>query len=115
LIYKQFYDIDALGNWEGKEIPFVDGLDENFNLQNLDVFVNWIFKPGSRFVFSYKQWLNDQYIINSETDNSFMKNVTRIGEQPKAFLLSARVIWYLDYNKLKGVKKVVVEQRGEEN
>jgi hypothetical protein len=105
LIYKQFYDIDALGNWEGKEIPFVDGLDENFNLQNLDVFVNWIFKPGSRFVFSYKQWLNDQYIINSEIDNSFMKNVTRIGEQPKAFLLSARVIWYLDYNKLKGVKK----------
>jgi Domain of unknown function (DUF5916) len=101
LIYKQFYTIDDLGKWEDLPIAYSKNLDENFNLQNLDVFVNWIFKPGSRFVLSYKQWLNDQYIINSETDNSFVKNVTRIGEKPKAFVVSARVIWYLDYNRLK--------------
>jgi Domain of unknown function (DUF5916)/Carbohydrate family 9 binding domain-like len=101
LIYKKFYTVDDAGQWENLPLTYANNIDENFNLQNIDVFVNWIFKPGSRIVVSYKQWLNDQYIINEETNNTFARNITRIGEQPKAFLLSARVIWYLDYNKVK--------------
>jgi hypothetical protein len=65
-----------------------------------------MFRPGSRIVLSYKQWLNDAYILNEQRDNSYYRNVSQIIRQPKAFELNARVIFFLDYNTLRKKKNI---------
>jgi len=77
--------------------------DENYNLQNIDLFLNWIYAPGSRMILSYKQWLNDAYVLNSNFENSFSRNVTQVVQKPKAFEVSLRFIYFLDYNRIKSV------------
>jgi hypothetical protein len=95
--YKQYYTILNNGNWLPYNEPVNVQLNENFNLQNIDLFFNWIFKPGSRMVISYKQWLNDTYVLNDELNNSFTNNIIQVAKVSQAWLLNARVIWYLDY------------------
>lgn len=79
--------------------------DENYNLQNVDVFLNWMYAPGSRMVVSYKQYLNDAYILNTELENSFGNNIYQVIERPKAFEISLRFIYFLDYNKARSFLK----------
>jgi hypothetical protein len=98
---KKLYTITQDGDYLNNQLPYTNAYDENFNLQNIDIFYNWIFRPGSRLVCSYKQWLNDAYILNSELQNSFGRNVNTIIKAPKAYAISVRLIWYLDYNQVK--------------
>ncbi len=101
IIYKNYYSLLPDGDWLPLNIIPTENVNENFNLQNIDLFFNWIFKPGSRMVISYKQWLNDTYVLNNELDNRFTKNVTRVANQPQAWAVSARVIWYIDYQQMR--------------
>ncbi|MFM2387493.1 MAG: hypothetical protein RL660_2250 [Bacteroidota bacterium] len=99
---KQLYLVDENGNWEASPIAMLPDLNENFNLQNIDIFYNWIFKPGSRLIVSYKQWLSDAYLLNDKFENQkFVQNVYQVNQEPRAFLLAARMIWYIDYNELR--------------
>ena len=100
--YQSFYHVDEEGEWKHTPVAFSNGHDENYNLQNVDVFFNWIFRPGSRLVFSYKQWLNDAYLLNTRTDYSYMNNVYTLIRTPHAYELSMRVIFFLDYNEARG-------------
>jgi hypothetical protein len=97
---KSFHTVANDGEWLNNQIAYQPGLNENFNVQNIDVFVNWIFKPGSRFVLSYKQWLGNQYILNDKLDNKYFTNVYQIIKSPKSFQLVARAIFFIDYNKI---------------
>lgn len=99
--YLSFHQVNEQGAWLGSAIPFQNGYDENFNLQNIDIFFNWIFRPGSRMVCSYKQWLNDAYLLNAETGNTYFQNLGSIVKKPHAFEFSLRIIYFLDYNKWK--------------
>ncbi len=99
ITYRAFYTVDDKGEWRHQPVAFEKGHDENYNLQNVDVFFNWIFRPGSRVVVSYKQWLNDAYLLNEKTGNSYFNNAYQFIKMPHAFELSARVIFFLDYNQ----------------
>ncbi len=101
---KTLYTITQDGNYLDNVLPYTAAYDENYNLQNIDIFYNWIFRPGSRLVCSYKQWLNDAYVLNSMQENSFGRNITKIIKQPKAYAFSVRLIWYLDYNTIRNSK-----------
>jgi hypothetical protein len=105
ILNRSFNTVDSKGNWENYQLPFTTSFDENYNLQNIDIFFNWMFKPGSRFVLSYKQWLNDAYLLNSDRNGAYSRNVANIVLAPKAFELSARFIYFLDYNSIKKHKK----------
>lgn len=94
-----FHKTDALGAWKPYVLPYRSDLDENYNLQNVDVFLNWIFKPGSRLVLSYKQWLNDAYILNADIGSGYFHNVTRVVQKPKAMEFNIRWIYFVDYDK----------------
>jgi hypothetical protein len=104
--YISLHTLSDDGSWKNNIQNSIGGLDENYNLQNVDVFFNWMFRPGSRIVLSYKQWLNDAYILNEQRDNSYYRNVSQIIRQPKAFELNARVIFFLDYNTLRKKKNI---------
>ncbi len=99
--YTSFHRVSESGAWQQSSYPYQNGFDENFNLQNIDLFYNWMFRPGSRLVLSYKQWLGDAYLLNEQLDNSYFQNLTRIVRSPHAFEVSARVIFFIDYSKLR--------------
>ena len=79
---------------------------KNYNLQNIDIFYNWIFKPGSRLVVSFKKWLNNGYIINDQTGNFYFKNVSQIIKTPQSFEAAIRLIYFIDYNQVKANSKL---------
>jgi len=98
--YTAFYHVDEVGEWRNSPVAYQAGNDENFNLQNVDVFFNWMFRPGSRLVLSYKQWLNDAYLLNERTGNTYFNNVHQFIRTPHAYEFSMRVIFFLDYSQL---------------
>ncbi|MBK7763455.1 MAG: carbohydrate binding family 9 domain-containing protein [Bacteroidetes bacterium] len=102
ITYTSFHLVEENGEWKNQTLPYQNGYNENFNLQNIDIFFNWMFKPGSRLVVSYKQWLNDAYLLNQKNENSYFHNVGQLVSKPHAFELALRVIYFLDYNQLKG-------------
>jgi hypothetical protein len=101
LSYLTFHHVDVKGEWQSSLLPFNKSYDENYNLQNVDIFYNWIFRPGSRLVVSYKQWLNDAYIINERQRNNYFNNVGQIIKSPKAYEVAIRLIYFIDYNQVK--------------
>lgn len=104
---KSLHTTSPDGSWQENVYTGANATDydENYNLQNVDVFLNWMYAPGSRMVVSYKQYLNDAYILNNELGNSFGNNVYQVIERPKAFEVSIRFIYFLDYNEMRGFLK----------
>lgn len=102
---KSLHRVDGTGNWMNNVYNAVpaNSINENYNLQNIDLFLNWIYAPGSRMVLSFKQYLNDAYILNNELDNKFGANLYRVIQRPQAFEVSLRFIYFLDYNKLRAI------------
>ncbi len=100
---KSLHTTSPNGEWQANvyQGAIASNYNENYNLQNIDVFLNWIYAPGSRMILSYKQWLNDAYVLNTRQENSFSNNLFQVIEQPKAFEISLRFIYYLDYNEMK--------------
>ncbi len=107
---KSLHTTSPNGEWQSNSYATSQAAayDENYNLQNIDVFLNWIYAPGSRMILSYKQWLNDAYVLNSSIENSFSNNLFQVIEKPKAFEVSLRFIYFLDYN---GMKRFVNKKR----
>lgn len=98
--YIGFYNVDA----KGYLLPraFVPGKDENVNLFNLDAFLTWDFRLGSRLIVGYKNWLGGEEIASISGKNTYIKNLgatffnMRHGNE-----LTIRFIYFLDYNQLK--------------
>jgi hypothetical protein len=104
LTYRSFHNVSSSGNWRSQPLPYQNGWDENFNLQNVDVFVNWIFRPGSRLVFSYKQWLQDALLLNSNQEGHYFNNLYEVLKTRKAYEVNLRFIYFLDYNEFRKKK-----------
>ncbi len=98
---QSFHHVNEKGAWAFNSLPYSNQFDENFNLQNIDVFFNWIYKPGSRFVLSYKQWLQDAYILNNKKENTYFDNAYQIIKTPKPFEINMRWVYYLNYSDIK--------------
>jgi hypothetical protein len=101
VLYRSFHQTEEDGEWRNLPVDYTTAYNENFNLQNIDVFFNWIFRPGSRMVVSYKQWLNDAYILNDRLENTYLQNVRQVIHSPKAYEMAVRFIYFIDYSKVK--------------
>lgn len=101
IMNRSFHTVDEDGSWRNNIQSFNVAYNENFNIQNVDIFLNWIFAPGSRFIFSYKKWLNDAYIFQNHTEYSYGTNLIKTSGTPQSYELALRCIYYLDYNKIK--------------
>lgn len=106
ILNRSVHFVDDRGQWESTPATLVAVPDENYNLQNIDFFLNWMYRPGSRLVLSYKQWLQDAYLLNTDRNAPFHRNVYGVIQSPKAYELNLRLIYFLDYNSLEiGGKK----------
>lgn len=72
--------------------------DVNYNIWNLDLSYSWEFAPGSQLVALYRN-----SIFNEDTQSSlgFSDNLDNLFKEPVQNTFSLKMIYYLDYNKLK--------------
>lgn len=94
-----FYDLKNDGNWT--ERPFANGYDQNFNTFNLDLFYNWDFLLGSRITLAWKNALGADVNIDGLTNNTYFKNFNRVFDYPHSNEITLKIVYYLDYLKVK--------------
>lgn len=97
--YLSLYNVDAKGNIISR--PFIPGLDENVNIFNVDAFLTWDFRLGSRLILGYKNWLGDEEMAVINGRNSYLKNLGQVFDLRHGNELTIRFIYFLDYNQLR--------------
>ncbi|HEY6063993.1 MAG TPA: DUF5916 domain-containing protein, partial [Chitinophagaceae bacterium] len=97
--YSSFHNVDL----KGYLLPraFIIGQDENVNIFNLDAFLTWDFRLGSRFIIGYKNWLGDEEVFTPSGKNSYFKNLGEVFNLRHGNELTVRFIYFLDYNQLR--------------
>lgn len=102
--YQSFRNVAA----DGSYIPraFVANRDFDFNVFNVDAFYTWDFKPGSRIVAGYKNWLGSDYNVApfNMVGKSYGSNLGNTMRMPHGNEVTLRVIFFIDYNQVRRKK-----------
>ena len=95
--YNEFFNV-AL---DGSPIKraFINGQDENYNLFNVDAFVTWDFRLGSRIIVGYKNWIGDPYAVMGQAN--YFYNLKGIFNSNHGNELTVKLIYFLDYNQFR--------------
>ena len=97
--YVSFHNVKEDGYWTDR--PFINGRDQNFNVWNLDVFYTWDFNYGSRLIIGWKNWLGNDYQLNGADYKTYGSNFARVLQEPHGNELTVRLIYFIDYTKLR--------------
>lgn len=97
--YHRFFNVDAKGNWVDRS--FIAGNDENYNAYNLDMFYTWDFMYGSRLIIGWKNWMPQDMFFSGEGFDKYSRNLREVFSRPQGKELTVRLIYFLDYQKLK--------------
>jgi hypothetical protein len=100
--YEKYYLVDDQGDWQDRD--FIEGNDNNYNAYNLDIFYTWDFKYGSRFILGWKNWLPPDVAVEGSRYRRYAENVRQVLMQPQGRELTARLIYFLDYGKMRKQK-----------
>ncbi len=100
--YYQFYDVQQDGYFTKRD--FIPGLEENFNLFNLDMFFTWDFRLGSRLIIAWKNALGPDANIDGITYTKYGNNFRQIFTVPHSNEFSIKFVYYIDYLQLKKKK-----------
>ena len=96
--YISFHNVDA----NGYLLPTsLTGPDENFNVFNLDAFVTWDFRLGSRIILGWKNFLGDDEYVNGVSKHRYLDNLGETFNLAHGNEVTLRFIYFLDYNQLK--------------
>ena len=74
--------------------------DANFNIWNLDLSYRWQFAPGSEAVLLYRNSIFNQDKLSLL---GFEESLDNLFAQPARHNLSLRVVYYIDYNRMKNL------------
>ena len=72
--------------------------DNNVNYFNIDMVYTWQFAPGS---FLNVAWKNAGALFDQDVETKYFNNLSNTLNDPQQNTLSVKVIYYLDYLKLK--------------
>ncbi len=97
--YQSFHNVDQNGRLTNR--PFISGNDDNVNYFNLDAFLTWDFRLGSRLIAGYKNWLGNDEVVSISGKNSYFKNLGEIFNIRHGNEFTLRFIYFLDYNQLR--------------
>lgn len=100
VLYNSVGGVDPNGNAINLTTPPPDS-DQNVNVFNVDAFFTWDFRLGSRLIIGYKNWLGEDEFINGTEHRSYLRNAGNLFRLRHANELTARFIYYLDYNQLR--------------
>lgn len=99
--YEEFY----LLKHDGSLVPTTADeklVNQNFNAFNIDAVFTWQYAPGS---FINIVWKNSASDFNRLVDHGYFKNFNNTMDASDNNNLSLKVIYFLDYLQLKGLKK----------
>jgi hypothetical protein len=100
--YNSFYNADANGNHVPRS--FIEGQDDNYNTFNVDAFLTWDFRLGSRIIVGWKNWLGDEYGVNGSKYANYLNNLGKTFDVSHGNEFTVKLIYFLDYNQLTGRK-----------
>lgn len=100
--YEKFYNVDAQGYWINR--PFIAGNDNNYNAYNLDMFYTWDFMYGSRLIVGWKNWMPLDMAVDGTRFSKYGQNLRQVFSMPQGKEITARLIYFLDYQKLRRKK-----------
>lgn len=97
--YKSYFEL----NDNGKEAAtlYNQNNDINFNAVTIDMIYTWQFAPASEFNFV---WKNAIFTKGSQLINDYVDNFNNTFESPQLNSFSIKILYYLDYQKLKKKK-----------
>ncbi|MFM8711411.1 MAG: DUF5916 domain-containing protein [Sphingomonadales bacterium] len=91
--------MDAKGYWIDR--AFIPGNDNNYNAYNLDLFYTWDFMYGSRLIIGWKNWMPLDRDIDGLRFTKYGQNLVEVFRMAQGKELTARLIYFLYYQKLK--------------
>lgn len=97
--YEKYFNVDANGYWINRS--FIPGNDNNYNAYNLDMFYTWDFMYGSRLIVGWKNWMPLDYSIDGNNYSKYAQNLREVFRLPQGKELTARLIYFLDSQKIK--------------
>ncbi len=99
VIYNRFANVDQRGN----PVPraFIPNRDVNINIFNIDAFLTWDFRLGSRLIFGYKNALGDDERVNGILKTNYVENLTGTFSLRHANEVTFRFIYFLNYDQLR--------------
>jgi hypothetical protein len=100
------FHVDSEGNFQNLEIPVVPRSDNNYNALNVDAFYTWDFSLGSRLIIAWKNAIGPDVTINGEQYKKYMVNLFEAFASPLSNQISAKIIYFIDYNQLRRNKSV---------
>ncbi len=104
VIYKSFHNADSKGELINR--PFINNRDDNFNTFNLDAFLTWDFRLGSRLIIGYKNWLGEEEFIpiSASNKNTYLRNAGEQFNLNHGNEVTVRFVYFIDYNRLRKPK-----------
>lgn len=72
----------------------------NYNAFTVDMLLTWHFAPGSQLTLAWKNNI-DSHV--GQITRSYTDNLSNVLQQPQINSLSLRLLYYLDYQKLRGL------------
>ncbi|HEX6334905.1 MAG TPA: DUF5916 domain-containing protein, partial [Flavisolibacter sp.] len=96
--YRSFFTVSATGDHIPRTGPAPDQ-DYNFNLFNVDAFITWDFRLGSRLIFGWKNWLADSYGTDI-SHRTFGENFSHVFGLNHGNEFTLKLIYFIDYNQL---------------
>ena len=75
--------------------------NENVNYFNVDAFLTWDFRLGSRIILGYKNWLGDNEFLDATTNKTYFRNFSQSFNLQHANEFTVKFIYFLDYNQLR--------------
>ncbi|MEO6068979.1 MAG: DUF5916 domain-containing protein [Chitinophagaceae bacterium] len=99
--YLSFYNVKSDGTYLPRN--FIPDQDQNFNAFNLDAFLTWDFKPGSRVIAGWKNSLGNDYLFNlyGSRFDQYANNLSNSFRLPHGNEFTVRFIYFLDYNQFR--------------
>ena len=96
--FNRFANVDTKGN----PIPRSGTTSyDNVNVFNLDAFVTWDFRLGSRLIVGYKNWLGDDEVVSLPGKNNYVRNLGKIFNLRHGNEFTVRFVYFLDYNQFR--------------
>ncbi len=97
-----FYNLNDNGSW--RDTTFFPNENLNFNTFNVDMFFTWDFLLGSRLTIAWKNALGGNAFIDPYLNTTYFRNFCKVLENPHSNEITVKLVYFLDYLKLKRKK-----------
>ena len=97
-----FYNLNKDGSH--RDTVFFANENLNFNTFNVDMFYTWDFLPGSRLTIAWKNALGNNVTIDPYSNLNYFKNFGKVVDNRHSNEITVKIVYYLDYLKLKRKK-----------